>query len=244
MFSEADIKIIILIMLMAVIVAVAGALAYWFILTRDPYPEGTYELLVGDTLILVESKPNLQVKLVNTPPADEAVAEEAVQAPQEGGEQTDGSGENLSPPDANQQIQSDGGTGTGEGGAQPQAQSPPPTAVPTPIPRPPQVLIESYQVPPGETLYGITTKRNTTIALMARYGISASDVVPGTVIPVAVANPNYCSGSFPYIVRENDTLSTIAIKCNTTVATLKQLNGFGENYRLDVTAVICVPNPP
>jgi hypothetical protein len=79
---------------------------------------------------------------------------------------------------------------------------------------------------------------------MARYGISASRLVPGTMVPLPVANPAYCPGTFPYVVQEEDTLSTIAIKCGTTVATLKQINGFGDVYRLDVTEVICVPNPP
>jgi LysM repeat protein len=121
----------------------------------------------------------------------------------------------------------------------------PPTPLPpTAVPRPPQVLFENYQVVQGDTLFGITTKRNTTIALMARYGIDATDLVPGNVIPLPVANPAYCPGNFPYVVQEDDTLSSIAVKCQTTVQTLKQINGFGDNFRLDVTSVICVPNPP
>jgi len=45
-------------------------------------------------------------------------------------------------------------------------------------------------------------------------------------------------------VREGDTLSSIAIKCQTTVANLKQINGFGDIFRLDETSVICVPPQP
>lgn len=254
MFSQADTKVIILIMLMAIIVAVAGALAYWYILTRDPYPEGTYEVLIDDQLILVESDPNSQIKLVSTPVPEGAVSEEIVQDQQEGGEETstteetgDG-GEAAATPEGSTDTvdtQPTPESGTGEGSAQTVQQQPQPTPPPpTAVPRPPQVIIENYPVPPGESLYGITTKRNTTIALMARYGISAAEVIPGTTIPLPVANPAYCSGSFPYVVREEDTLSIIAVKCNTTVQNLKQINGFGDNYRLDVTGVICVPNPP
>jgi LysM repeat protein len=58
-----------------------------------------------------------------------------------------------------------------------------------------------------------------------------------------VANPAYCPGTFPYVVEQGDTLASIARKCGTTVQNLMQINGFGPNFRLDVTAVICVPNP-
>jgi spore germination protein YaaH len=79
---------------------------------------------------------------------------------------------------------------------------------------------------------------------MARFGVDATNIVPGTTVRIAVADESCCPGNQAYVVREADTLSTIAIKCNTTVDNLKQINGFGDNYRLDQTSVICVPPQP
>jgi len=242
MFQRADAKVIILIMLMAVILAMTTALAYVYLINRPEYPEGTYQTTVEDKLILVDSDPEQAVHIISQEvPVQPVLPVITVTS---------------------------GGEGSGEGGGTdgnvtvvpitvtPYPVSPYPVTPipitpvpitpvpPTPIPGPNQVIIENYQVVPGDTLYAITTKRNTTIALMARYGIDATDLVPGAVIPLPVANPAYCPGSFPYVVQEEDTLSIIAFKCGTTVETLKQMNGFGDNYRLDVTDVICVPNPP
>lgn len=237
MFERADAKVIILIMLMAIILAVTAALAYFVLRNRPEYPDGTYTVNVEDQVVLVESDPRLAVRIISTPAPVQEVIAPILTLPAEGQGGTESGGNIITatvvPPVATQIIIT----------PLPEALSPtlpPPTAVP----RPSQVIIENYQVVQGDTLYGITTKRNTTIALMARYGISASRLVPGTMVPLPVANPAYCPGTFPYVVQEEDTLSTIAIKCGTTVATLKQINGFGDVYRLDVTEVICVPNPP
>jgi len=99
-------------------------------------------------------------------------------------------------------------------------------------------------VEPGDTLYSISMRFNTTIALMARFGLDATDIVPGTQIRLPIADESCCPNGQAYVVREGDTLTKIAIKCNTTVDTLKQINGFGELYRLDETSVICVPPQP
>ncbi len=209
MFSRADAKVIILIMLMAIILAVTAALAYFYILTRPEYPEGTYTEVVEGEEILIDSDPDLAVRLLETPivvqqPALPEVTEMPVVTVDSG----QGGGDGVSPTPFPVTV-------------------PPPVVTqlpaspipPTPVPRPPQVLFENYQVVQGDTLYSITTKRNTTISLMARYGIDATDIVPGTFIPLPVANPAYCPGNFPYVVQEEDTLSSIAIKCGTTVAT-------------------------
>jgi LysM repeat protein len=228
MFEKADAKVIILIMLMAIILAVTAALAYFYLINRPEYPDGTYQTTVEGQVILVESDPDLAARIISTAdPVQPAIPEIDV------------------PPDA----QSGGVTVT------PITMTPivitpipvtpiPATVVPpTAVPRPNQVIFVNYQVAQGDTLYSISIKHNTTIALMARYGIDATDIVPGTTISLPVANPAYCPGNFPYVVEEGDTLSTIAIECGTTVATLMQINGFGPDYRLDVTSVICQPNP-
>jgi LysM repeat protein len=198
MFARTDTKVIILILLMAVILALGGALSYFYLLGRPEFPDGTYVVDVKDTKVLVRSNPKKAVQIVSTPPVDVPT---------------------LSP-------------------------NPTPVEVPTLAPTATRslcVIFEQYQVQPGDTLYSISNKRNTTIALMARFGIDATDIVPGDTIPLPVADPACCPGNSPYVVREGDTLSSIAVKCETTIDNLKQINGFGDIYRLDETDVICVP---
>jgi LysM repeat protein len=238
MFERADFKVIILIMLMAIILAVTAALAYFYLINRPEYPEGTYETVIEGETIIVESDPQQAVRLISTPVPEQPVAPEI-----------------SSPPEGT------GGSETGEIATVvpitptaivvtplpvlPVTPLPatvvPPTAVP---PRPNQHIFVDYQVVPGDTLWSVAGKHNTTIELMARYGIDATDIVPGTVIRLAVANPAYCPGTFPYVIRKGDTLSSIARKCGTTVENLMQINSIGPDFRLDATNVLCVPNPP
>ena len=225
MFARTDGKVLILIILMAVILALGGALAAYYLSGRPDYPEGTYVTDVNNTKVLVRSNPKMAVQIIATPPEMQAV---------------DASGEEIA----------------GQGGM---VQEPTPVVVPT-LPPPPTpvevptlvptatpklcVKFVDYQVQAGDTLYSISNKYNTTIALMARFGVDATDIVPGTTIKIAVANEDCCANYQAYVVREGDTLSKIAVKCGTTVDNLKQINGFGDVYRLDETDVICVPPQP
>lgn len=215
-----DGKVIVLILLITIILLLGGLTAAYFLSTRPDYVDGTFETSVGDTKILVRSDPKRAVIILSTPPVDQ------------------------------QLVGGDGSTGVGgaEGGEPtpvpvPSLEPTPvevPTLVPTPIPVD-QVILQPYTVGPGDTLYSISNRFNTSIPLMARYGIDATDIVPGNVIQIPVANPAYCPGSQPYVVLRGDSLSSIARKCGTTVDVLKQLNGFGDVFRLDETSVICVP---
>ena len=234
MFEKADAKVIILIMLMAIILAVTTALAFFYLINRPEYPDGTYQTTVEGQVILVESDPDLAVRIVSPVDPVQPVIPVITISP-EGNVTIVPMTPIVSTPIPAQPLP-----------ATPIPVQPLPATIvyPTAVPRPDQVIFVNYQVSQGDTLYSISTRHNTTIALMARYGIDATDIVPGTVIYLPVANPAYCPGTFPYVVEEGDTLYTIAIKCGTTVATLSQINGFGDNYRLDVTDVICVPNPP
>jgi LysM repeat protein len=232
MFEKADAKVIILIMLMAIILAMTAALAYIYLINRPEYPEGTYLTNVEGEAILVESDPELAARIISTDSPTVTTI-----PPDEQNGDTGGLEEVTTIPTP---IEVTPITVTPI-----PVTSIPPTAVPpTAVPRPNQFIFLNYQVVQGDTLYSISNKHNTTIALMARFGIDATDIVPGTTISLPVANPDYCPGNFPYVIEEGDTLSKIAIKCGTTVATLMQINGFDENYRLDVTNVICVPNQP
>lgn len=231
MFGRADFKVIILIMLMAIILAVTFALAYYFLINRPEYPEGTYETVIDDQAIIVESDPRRSVWIISTP-APEATGQTIIDEP----------------------------VGQGEGEAQENvtiiAQEPSATPIPTLPPPPPPTLTPvpptpvpvsqytfvNYQVIPGDTLWSVSQKHNTTISLMARFGIDSTDIIPGTTIRIAVANPAYCPGTRPYVVEEGDTLSSIARRNGTTVQNLMQINNISPNSRLDTTMVICVPN--
>lgn len=225
MFARTDGKVLILIMLMAVILALGGALAYYYLLGRPEFPEGTYISDVGDSKVLVRSNPKMAVQIIATPPEQQAIGSEGVETAGQGGAQQEPTPVDVPtlPPE------------------------PTPVEVPTLVPTAtPRLCIRfvDYQVQAGDTLYSISNKYNTTIALMARFGVDATDIVPGTAIRIAVANEDCCPGNQAYVVREGDTLSAIAVKCGTTVDNLKQINGFGDIYRLDETDVICVPPQP
>ncbi len=241
MFERADAKVIILIMLMAIILAVTAALAYFYLINRPEYPDGTYETVIEGAVILVDADPDMGVRIVSTPNPEQAVLPVITVSPGgQGGEEGNVTVIPMTVPPA---VISPIPLTPIPVTVVPPTAVPPIAVPPTAVPRPSQVIFLNYQVVPGDTLYSISSKHNSTIALMARYGIDATDLVPGTVIHLPVANPAYCPGNFPYVVEEGDTLAKIAIKCGTTVATLKQINGFGDNYRLDVTDVICQPNP-
>ena len=66
MFERADFKVIILIMLMAIILAVTAALAYFYLINRPEYPDGTYQTTVEGQVILVESDPDLAAHIIST----------------------------------------------------------------------------------------------------------------------------------------------------------------------------------
>jgi LysM repeat protein len=255
MFQGANLRVIILIMLMAIILAVTAALVFIFMSNRADFPEGTYETVVEGELILVDSDPDKLVRIVST---QAIIAEPDIP---EGGQGGEGNVTVITetvipitntplpptpiPPEAVQPIATPPPVAVQPIASPPVAIVPPIAILPTPLPSANQVIFVNYQVVQGDTLYSISNSYNTTIALMARYGIDANDLVPGRVIRLPVANPAFCPTSFPYVVDEGNTLSSIARKCGTTVAALIQLNGFTpNNYSLDVTQVICVPNPP
>lgn len=118
-----------------------------------------------------------------------------------------------------------------------------PTQTPTPIPRPASVVFTNYQVVAGDTLYSIANAHNTSVALMAKHGIDAEDLIPGTTIAVPVPNPAYCNqDQHAYVVKDNDTVYSIANQFATTVEAIAQANGgLGGNFRIEITQVICIP---
>lgn len=118
--------------------------------------------------------------------------------------------------------------------------APPPTI--TPIPRNSCITFTSYTVQAGDTLYSISRKFVTSIALMARHGISSTSLVPGAVLQVPVGDPSCCTAGWrPYVVEEGDTWFGIASACGVSTDTLLQGNGQPAGAPLYLTSVICIP---
>lgn len=123
--------------------------------------------------------------------------------------------------------------------------APPPTLiVPTATTRPRAtcVIFTNYQVAAGDTLFSISRKFVTSIALMARHGISSVSLVPGNVLRVPVGDPACCTGGWrPYVVLEGDTWFGLAQTNGVTVEALQQASGLGTGAGLYETDVICIP---
>lgn len=231
-----NIGIYLLIGITVLVLGATAVLTYLYLKDRPLYPTGTFELTVEDREVLVVADPDK--KLVKISEGQEKTLSQQEQE-QAAVENTGTGGEETAAPATEAEVQ--GGPFT-----------PTPVVTSTPVPSTPvpsigDYLFVSYTVVAGDTLYSVANNKgfNTTIPLMARFGIDATQIYAGNVIQVPVANPAVCPGNYPYIVREGDTLSSIATKCGTTVDNLKAINGIsGDDYRLDETSVLCVPNPP
>ena len=112
---------------------------------------------------------------------------------------------------------------------------------PTPIPPPPEVIIVGYLVQPGDSLYAVTKKQNTSIDLMSVYSISAENMIAGNTLSLPVANPVFCPGLLPYVVRDQQTVSNIARNFGTTPDAIAAVNNLDANYSIKTTQVICIP---
>lgn len=123
-----------------------------------------------------------------------------------------------------------------------------PTATPVPQvvataapPSADSVIFIDYTVQPGDTLYSIAKRMDTSIALMARFGLSAEDLVPGHVIKLPVGNPAYCAPRRPYAVTEGDTAFSIARRHGISAEELRAINTLDANYTIYMATIICVP---
>ncbi len=121
----------------------------------------------------------------------------------------------------------------------------PPTATPEPVPTaaPDPVIFEPYTVYDNDSLYGIATRVDTSIVLMAQYGISQHELVPGTVIQLPVGNPAYCpqADRQPYAVGEADTAFSIGRRFGISADQLREMNGLDANYTVYGGSILCIP---
>ena len=112
---------------------------------------------------------------------------------------------------------------------------PPPTATPPPV------IFINYVVVPGDSLYRITQKQNTSIDLMASHDIASTSMIAGNSLLLPVANPAFCPGSRPHVVRDQQTVSEIARAYNTTPEAIGAANGLDASFSVKTSQVICVP---
>lgn len=197
------------------------AIAILFIRANDQSsaPAVGVPVLVGDQTVILYPNPAMSVRIVSEQPESAGdAATVAAQATAQIG--TGGQGQETVPPSQITTL---------------------PAPLPTPTPWPPSVVLINYVVVPGDTLYRLTQKHNTSIDLMASYNIAAASMIVGNTLLLPVANPAFCPGSRPHVVRDQQTVSDIAQAYGTTPQAIGAANGLDANYSVKTTQVLCVP---
>ena len=104
------------------------------------------------------------------------------------------------------------------------------------------IILIDYTVAAGDTLYSISTRRDTSMALMAMYGIDANDMVVGRPLRLPIVNTAYCAGFRDYhLVVESDNVFRIAQVYGTTNAAIQQANALGADFGIRTNTVLCIP---
>jgi LysM repeat protein len=216
---------LIIIIVVASLLAVGIFLAIPYSRGRPEFPRGTFPVQIEGREVLVAMDPEREVMLVPPP---------GVVDPGTGGQSlvqlATGTPVVLptTPPTATTQILPTPGGPT--------------ITPPTTTPRPSCVTFTNHTVQAGETLFSISRRYVTSVALMASHGISSVSLTPGAVLRVPVGDPSCCrAGWKPYVVEEGESWFGIARSCGITVDALLQGNGLSAGATLYMTSVICVP---
>ncbi len=123
-----------------------------------------------------------------------------------------------------------------------------------PVAPPPTTCPEgsfSYTIKAGDTLYSLARTYNTTVdaILQLNPGLDPNNLQVGRIIciPSVTPPPTTCpAGSFSYTIKAGDTLYSLAIRYNTTVDAILQLNPGINPNALQIGQQICIPSvtPP
>jgi len=213
--------VILIIITMAIILAAGSFLALTYIQRRPDAPVGTFVTTVEGVEVTVKMDPAKQVRVLGF---EEILPEAPVetQAPDV--------------PSDSSQLQEEPVIPTEE-------VPPTPVTVPTATASPDPIIFEQYLVKENDSLYNIANRTDSSIALMARFGLSQDDLIPGTVIQLPVGNPAYCPQPTqqPYAVGEGDTAFSISRRFNIGADELRLINNLDDNYTVYGASIICVP---
>jgi LysM repeat protein len=128
-------------------------------------------------------------------------------------------------------------TNTPEPLPQPTITPVPPTAVPDIS----MYIFTNHTVVGSDTLYSLASLYNTSIPLMARFGISSTEIVVGNVLSIPVGNPAYCPGYRPYVVLKGDTPFGLSSSAGLTLEEFGRISKLDANYSIYETQVVCIP---
>lgn len=209
--------VLIVIIILAIVMAFGVFLTVMYLQRRPP--DNSYVVNVEGQEIVVDPVPESQVIIV----------------PQEG----QGGGETVivEPQPTIEQPAEVVSTNTPES-------PPPPTETPVPPTAVPDISMyafTSHTVVGTDTLYSLARQYNTSIPLMARFGISSTEMIVGNVLSIPVGNPAYCPGYRPYVVREGDTPFGVSASAGITLEEFGQINNLDANHSIYETQVVCIP---
>lgn len=99
----------------------------------------------------------------------------------------------------------------------------------------------TYTVKAGDTLYGIARQYNTTVDAIKSLNNLTSDILQiGQVLSIPTSSSNNNNNYLRYTVVSGDTLYGIALRFNTTVDAIKNLNNLTSNL-LSIGQVLLIP---
>ncbi len=120
----------------------------------------------------------------------------------------------------------------------------PPTETPTPPSEPPTTET-TYTVQPGDTLFSIALRFNTTVAALAAANnivdVNSLEVGQVLTIPTETADTTPKSGEQVHIVQPGENLFRIGLRYGFTVDELAAYNGIEDPNSLEVGQVIRIP---